>query len=104
MRPESLRDDPVFSRAFGRFGMGAFWSLFACVVLAVRLTCDRSQPVLRRQAVDDHPLDTVSLFNTRCRIGGFLKRPPLHALPLLPSLVEGRITALEPIRTDWSKR
>ncbi len=86
MMLESLLDHPVFSRAFGLFGMVALWPLFACVGLAIRLTGGPTQPLLRRHAVDDHPPDTPFLFNTRCRIGGFLTRwsacPAAHPEPV----------------------
>lgn len=104
MKLESLLDNPVFSHAFGLVGMVVLWPVFAGVGLAICLTCDQPRAMLRRHAVDHHPLNMVVLFNTRCRIGGFLERSRLHALPLLLSLVEGRIPALELIRTDWSDR
>lgn len=49
MMLESLLDHPVFSRALGLFGMVSVWPVFACVGLAIRLTGDPTQPLLRRQ-------------------------------------------------------
>lgn len=103
MMLESLPHDSVLNRAFGILGRVMLWPLPVCVGLAIGVTCDRPRALLRRHPVDHHLLNTVVLFNTRCRFGGFLKRCGRHSLPLLVGLVEGRIMALELVRTDWTR-
>lgn len=104
MKLELLLGNPIFSLAFGIVGVAMLLPLMIVIALCVAATSDRPRALFRRHSIDNHPLNTVLLFNTRCRIGGVLKRLSLHSLPVLLGLVEGRLTALEFIRTDWSER
>jgi lipopolysaccharide/colanic/teichoic acid biosynthesis glycosyltransferase len=93
--------DPVFSLFLGIFGLILLFPLMLVIAMIVGVSSDRPGAANRRFSVDDHPLHTVLLFNTRCRIGGFLKHLSLHALPVLLSMIEGQVTALELVEIDW---
>ncbi len=98
---KTLLADPVFSLFVGVFGVILLFPLMIGIATIVALSCDRPRAIVRRFPVDNHPLHTVLLFNTRCRIGGFLRRNSLHSLPVILSLLEGQITALEVVEIDW---
>ena len=98
---KSLLADPVFSLFLGVFGVIFLFPLMVGIAMIVGLSCERPRAIVRRFPVDNHPLHTVLLFNTRCRIGGLLKRYSLHSLPVLLGLLHGQITALELVEIDW---
>jgi putative addiction module component (TIGR02574 family) len=78
---KTLLADPVFSLFVGVFGVILLFPLMIGIAMIVALSCDRPRAIVRRFPVDNHPLHTVLLFNTRCRLGGFLKHTSLHSLP-----------------------
>jgi lipopolysaccharide/colanic/teichoic acid biosynthesis glycosyltransferase len=98
---KALLADPVFSLFVGVFGVIFLLPLMLGIAMIVGLSSDRPRAVVRRFPVDNHPLHTVLLFNTRCRIGGFMRRYSLHSLPVILALLDGQITALELIEIDW---
>lgn len=105
MRLDPFLDDPILSCLLGIIGLIVLWPIMACVAILIGLSSDRPLAILRRVPVDDHPLHTVYIFNTRCRIGEWLIRNSLHTLPVLLSLFLGEVTALD-IRQmkDWRPR
>jgi lipopolysaccharide/colanic/teichoic acid biosynthesis glycosyltransferase len=98
---KAMLADPVFSLFLGIFGVIFLSPLMVGIGMMVVVSSERPRAVFRRFSVDNHPLHTVLLFNTRCRIGDFLRHNSLHSLPVLLSLLEGQITALELVEIDW---
>jgi lipopolysaccharide/colanic/teichoic acid biosynthesis glycosyltransferase len=98
---KAMLADPVFSLFLGVFGVIFLFPLMLFIAMIVGLSSDRPRAIVRRFPVDNHPLHTVLLFNTRCRIGVVLRRYSLHSLPVILALLDGQITALELIEIDW---
>ena len=98
---KAMLADPVFSLFLGIFGVIFLFPLMIGIGMMVALSAERPRAIFRRFSVDNHPLHTVLLFNTRCRMGRFLRQSTLHSLPVLLSLLEGQITALELVEIDW---
>ena len=95
--------DRVLSLLVGLLGLVLLGPLLLGLAMLVALTTDGPAVILRRVLVEDHPLDTVLLFDTRCRAGDFLRRHKLHLLPALISLVNGRLTVLDVVEIDWTR-
>jgi lipopolysaccharide/colanic/teichoic acid biosynthesis glycosyltransferase len=96
-----LLADPLFSGLIGLVGLLVLFPLLFCVAMIVFFSVDQPRRVLRRVPLDHHPLKTVLLFNTRCRIGELLRRLSLHSLPVILSLFQGQVTMLEVVEIDW---
>lgn len=100
---KTLLGDPFVSILLGLVGLMVLWPTLVCLTILVFLTADPPRSIIREVPIDDYPLYTIPIFNTRCRAGGFLRQHSLHALPALLCLLQGRLTALDLVEIDWTQ-